>query len=120
MAPKQEGLFEIIDILGLLTYQLKLPETWRIHNVFHASLLQRYKENDVYGTNSDRPPAKLDSKGQEVYNVETILKHQRQGQGYQYYVKWEGYPITEASWELEESFSNDSNVLDQYKQHHQL
>ena len=120
MAPKREGLFEIIDVLGPLTYQLKLLETWRIHNVFHTSLLQRYKENDVYGTNYDRPPAKLDDKGQEVYNVETILKHQRRGQGYQYYIKWEGYPITEASWELEESFSNDSDLLDQYKQCHQL
>ena len=39
MAPKQEGLFKITDVLGPLTYQLELPETWRIHNVFHASLL---------------------------------------------------------------------------------
>ena len=120
MAPKQEGPFKIINILGPLTYRLELPETWRIHNVFHASLLRRYRENDIYGTNYNRPPAKLDNKGQEVYSVETILKHRSRGRGYQYYVKWEGYPITEASWELEESFSNDGNILDQYKQCHQL
>ena len=53
MAPKREGLFEITDALGPLTYRLKLPETWRIHNVFHASLLRRYRENDVYGANYD-------------------------------------------------------------------
>ena len=53
MAPKREGLFKIVDVLGPLTYWLKLPETWRIHNVFHASLLRQYKENDVYGTNYD-------------------------------------------------------------------
>ena len=75
MAPKREGPFEIIDTLGPLTYRLKLPETWKIHNVFHASLLRRYKENDVYGTNYTRPPVELDDEGQEVYNVETILKH---------------------------------------------
>ena len=95
MAPKWEGPFEIINILGPLTYWLKLLETWRIHNVFHTSLLRQYKENDVYGTNYDRPPAKLDNEGQEVYNVETILKHRRQGQGYQYYVKLEGYRISD-------------------------
>ena len=39
MAPKREGPFEIIDVLGPLTYRLNLPEAWRIHNVFHASLL---------------------------------------------------------------------------------
>ena len=75
MAPKREGPFEIIDVLGPLTYQLKLPETWKIHNVFHASLLRRYKENDIYGDNYARPPAELGNEGQEVYNVEMILKH---------------------------------------------
>ena len=40
MAPKREGLFEITDVLGPLTYRLNLPETWKIHNVFHASLLR--------------------------------------------------------------------------------
>ena len=120
MAPKREGPFEITDMLGPLTYRLKLPETWRIHSVFHASLLQRYRENDVYGTNYDRPPAELNDKGQEVYNIEMILKHQKRGRGYQYYIKWEGYPITEASWEPEGSFSNDGDILSQYKQRHQL
>jgi hypothetical protein len=36
MAPKQEGPFKIKGVLGLVTYQLKLPESWRIHKVFHA------------------------------------------------------------------------------------
>ena len=120
MAPKREGPFEITDVLGPLTYRLDLPETWKIHNVFHASLLQRYKENEVYGTNYERPLAELDHEGQEVYNVETILKHRKRGHGYQYYVKWEGYPITEVSWEPEGSFSNDSDLLNQYKTRHQL
>ena len=120
MAPKREGPFEIVDDMGPLTYQLKLPETWKIHNVFHTSLLRQYKENKIYGANYNQLPVELNNDGQEVYNIETILKHQKRGQGYQYYVKWEGYPITEASWEPEESFSDDSDLLDQYKHHHQL
>jgi hypothetical protein len=39
MAPKQEGPFKIKEVLGLVTYQLKLPESWQIHKVFHATLL---------------------------------------------------------------------------------
>ena len=65
--------------MGPLTYRLKLLETWKIHNVFHASLFQQYRENEVYGANYDRPPAELNNKGQEVYNIEMILKHQKQG-----------------------------------------
>ena len=120
MAPKREGPFKITDVLGPLTYRLQLPETWRIHNVFHASLLRRYKENDIYGENYEWPPAELDHEGQEVYNVETILRHRKWGRGYQYFIKWEGYPITEASWEPEGSFSNDGDILNLYKTHHHL
>ena len=28
MAPKQEGPFEIIQVIGLVTYKLKLPKQW--------------------------------------------------------------------------------------------
>jgi hypothetical protein len=42
MAPKQEGPFKIEEVLGLVTYQLKLPESWQIHKVFYAALLQPY------------------------------------------------------------------------------
>ena len=36
--PRQEGPFVITDILGPVIYQLKLPTSWQIHNVFHATL----------------------------------------------------------------------------------
>jgi hypothetical protein len=51
MAPKQERPFEIEEVLGPVTYQLKLPESWQIHKVFHATLLRPYQENKVYGEN---------------------------------------------------------------------
>ena len=35
----REGPFKISDVLGPITYQLELPESWRIHNVFHVVLL---------------------------------------------------------------------------------
>ena len=55
-----------------------------------------------------------------VYEVETILKHRRRGRGYQYYVKWKGYPITKATWETESAFSDDGNMLQLYKDRYQL
>ena len=51
IAPKREGPFEIDEVLGPVTYRLKLPETWKIHNVFHAILLRPYTENEVHGGN---------------------------------------------------------------------
>ena len=59
-------------------------------------LLRPYKENEVYGKNFTEPPPDL-VEGEEVYEVETILNHRKRGRGYQYFVKWQGYPISDAS-----------------------
>ena len=83
------------------------------------TLLRQYKETEVYGANFTKPPPDL-IEGEEVYEVENILKHRKRGRGHQYYVKWKGYPISEASWEPEEVFSDDGDLLTHYKQCHQL
>ena len=87
--------------------------------MFHATLLWPYIENEIYGNNYPRPLPEL-LEGEEVYEVETILKHRRRGRGYQYYVKWKGYLITEATWESETAFSDDGNMLQNYKDRYQL
>ena len=119
MAPKQEGPFEIEEVLGPVTYQLKLLETWKIHKVFHATLLRPYRENKVYGENYPWPLPDVED-GEEVYKVEQILKHRRRGQGYEYLVKWAGYLIMEASWEPKSSFTGSAEILQEYQECHQL
>ena len=119
MAPKREGPFEIIEVLGLLTYQLKLPNSWKIHDIFHATLLKLYQETKTYGENYPRPPPILE-KGEELYKVETILNHRKRGRTYQFLVKWSGYPVSEALWEPESLFSDDGDMLTQYKLRHHL
>ena len=74
MGPKREGPFEIEEVMGPVTYQLKLPQGWKVHNVFHATLLKPYTETGTYGENYMRPPPEL-LEEQEVYKVETIVKH---------------------------------------------
>ena len=119
MAPKWEGPFKIEEVLGLVTYQLKLPESWKIHRVFYTTLLCPYKENKVYGKNYPQPLPDIKD-GEEVYEVEQILKHRRRGWSYGYLVKWAGYPITEASWEPKYSFTGAAEILQEYQEHHQL
>ena len=87
--------------------------------MFHAILLKPYQENDIYGNNFPTPPLEIIN-GEEVYQIKTILKHRKRGQGYQYLIKWEGYPISEASWEPESSFSEDGDLLNLYKKRHQI
>ena len=51
LAPKHEGPFVIKEVLGPLNYHLKLPTQWKLHPVFHTTLLSPYKENDIHGQN---------------------------------------------------------------------
>ena len=90
MKPKWEGPFTITEVLGPVMYKLQLPTSWWIHNVFHAVLLHPYQENEVYRMNFTKPPPEYIEEN-KVYEVESILKHWKQGRGYQYYIKWKGY-----------------------------
>ncbi len=56
LAPKRHGPFQITKVLGPVTYQLRLPDQWQIHPVFHVDLLTPYKKTATYGSNYTRPP----------------------------------------------------------------
>ena len=38
LAPKRQGPFKIIKAISPVAFQLKLPPSWTIHDVFHASV----------------------------------------------------------------------------------
>ena len=120
IAPKREGPFKIIEILRPLNYRLQLPSTWKLHNNFHAIFLMPYTENEVHGPNYLQPPPDIENE-EERWEIKTILKHQKRGRGYQYYVLWKGYPIMEASWEPATCFENGAeDILQDYRHRYNL
>jgi hypothetical protein len=86
MASKREGPFEIEEVLGPVTYKLILPQQWRIHPVFHATLLSPYRETPAHGPNFPQPPPDR-VQGEEQYEVEAILAHKQTRGELQYLVK---------------------------------
>ena len=120
IAPKREGPFKIIKVLGPLNYRLELPPTWKLHNNFHAIFLTPYTENEIHRPNYLRPPPNIEN-DEERWEVEAILKHRKRGRGYQYFVLWKGYLITEASWEPATCFENGAEeILEEYQHRHFL
>ena len=49
LVPKCHGPFEIAQVLSPLVYQLCLPSTWKIHDVFHTTLLSPYRQTKAHG-----------------------------------------------------------------------
>ncbi|THH19311.1 hypothetical protein EW146_g1820 [Bondarzewia mesenterica] len=58
-APRHYGPFKIIKVLGKINFKLKLLAAWRIHLVFHRSLLTPFEEIDEYSPNFTEPPPDL-------------------------------------------------------------
>ena len=116
LQPKREGPFEVTEVLGHITYCLKLLNQWQIHPIFHASLLLPYHETKAYGPNYPLPPPDL-IEGEEEYEVEAIIAHRKWGKGYLYLIKWVGYPSSENTWQNTDSLKGASEILKEYKNH---
>jgi Chromo (CHRromatin Organisation MOdifier) domain len=99
LAPKQYRPFRIRKKISSVAYQLTLPMSWGIHDVFHTSLLHPYHETKEKGPNFMRPPPELIG-GEEEYEVEAIRNHWCQGRSKQlhYLIKWKGYPESDNTW----------------------
>src|SRR6266446_5503855 len=115
LTPRRLGPFRITKEISPVAYQLALPANWRIHNVFHASLLNPYHKTNTHGPNFTRPPPDL-IKGEEEYEVERIVAHRRFGRSkrLQYLIKWKGYPESDNSWEP----ADQVHAPDLIKQYH--
>ncbi len=83
-----------------MAYHLELLPNWRIHDVFHASLLTPYHETHTYGPNFTQPPPDLID-GEDEYKVKQIVIHWQSGQSkkLQYLIKWKGYLESDNIWE---------------------
>src|SRR6267142_958018 len=104
LAPRWYGPFKVATKISDIAYWLKLPDTWKIHNVFHASLLTPYKETDKHGPNFLEPPPDLIN-GEEEWEIEKILGHRTYRKKKQYLIRWKGYMLLRMdSWYISECF----------------
>ena len=112
-APKQ-GPFTITRVLSPLAYELKLPTSWKIHPVFHTSLLTPYRENEIHGLNFPAPPLDLND-NKEEYKIKQILKHCGPPNNRSYLIRWKGYTAEEDTWLKEAKLGNAMEFLYTYK-----
>ena len=99
LAPKRYGPFKIGKVVSPITYQLKLPLQWKIHDIFHVDLLTPYRETKLHRPNFMRPPPDLID-GEEEYKVKEVLQLWKSGRQrkVQYLIKWKGHPDLENQW----------------------
>ena len=111
---KQTGPFEVEEIISCMAFCLCLPSQWKIHPVFHASLLTTYKETSEHGPNFLQPPPDLvDS--EEEYKVKVVLRHRGKPSHHTFLIRWKGYSTAEDTWEPERNLGNTQSLITEYK-----
>jgi len=121
---KNHGPFQIEKIVSPLAVRLMLPCKWKIHNVFHVSLLEPYRTSEH---RAPPDPSKVlreadDIEQSEEYDVNEVMSSVERGRGKNkqilYLVKWLDYPERQ-DW-MEEPFDNFSvRGLEKLREFHQ-
>ena len=93
------GSFRIESQISWVAYKLELPAQWRIHPVFHSSLLKPWQQSS-WSCPITAPQPEFEVAEGPVYNIECILRwrYVRRGRRrvWQFLVIWEGFPLGEA------------------------
>jgi len=113
LLPKRYGPFKITNVISKVVYQLELPPQWKVHNVFHASLLSPYHKTTTHGPNYHEPPPDIINREKE-WEVKYIMgsRHYGRWKKLQYLVRWEGYSAAHNSWEPAEGIRTPNLIRD--------
>jgi hypothetical protein len=115
---RQSGPYTILDRVGTHAYRLQLPASFKIHDVFHVSLLSPYRQPTYPGQHEEPPgPVEVTDQGEdyEVANIVDSRQHPRTGR-LEYLVEWLGYEGTDehTSWEPMENVSGSQEAIDEF------
>ena len=113
------GPFRITEKVSRAAYKLQLPEGWKIHPVFHVSLLKKWYAS-TWSVPANAPIPELEASTEPSYQIEKILRWRWVGRGRRRYreflVTWSGYPLEEAQWIPASNFDDPEGMEEQIRQ----
>jgi transposase InsO family protein len=117
LASQMEGPFEILEQIGH-SFRLKLPESWKVHPVFHAEKLRKDPASPLPGQENAEPmPIVLqDSDNEQAeYEVQSVLAVKLVRGKLKYRVDWKGWD-QDPEWYPASALSNSPIALQEFHQ----
>ena len=101
LSAQQAGPFKIRS-KRYHSYELELPASWKIHNVFHASLLRKAATNPLPGQ-VVKPPAPINVTGEDEWEISNIVAVKLLRKSLWYRTDWLGHD-EDPEWYLADTF----------------
>ena len=122
LSPQLYGLSKVLEKWGNRAFKLDISPGWKIHPVFHISLLERDKVSDR--PNREQPPREPeDVEGDMELEVEKIIRSEiitytrkvrrvdKEFKELRHFVKWAGCSEDENTWEPPEGLVNAREIV---------
>jgi len=118
------GPYPVKRVISSTAYELDLPNSMRMHPVFHIHLLRPYIDSTAAFPERvpyhARPaPAVQGTEAEPEWEVESVLDKRTRGRNTSYLVKWKGYPMEEASWEPERHLAHSREAINNFEKRQQ-
>ena len=95
------GPFFVLHRIGKVAYELDLLEAWRIHRVFHTSLLRPFRVSGWTPSTAVVGAEEIEPEDDEPYDVEKLLRWRWRGPSHkkvkEFLVLWTSWSIDDAS-----------------------
>ena len=99
-----------------VSYRLKLPDSWRIHNAFHVSLLRPFV-GDVPTDMEDELQPEVEELDEVLVPEQIVAHKERKIRGKvsrRYLVKFKNYSAMDAKWMEEGDLADSPQLLQLY------
>ncbi|KAK8708587.1 hypothetical protein V6N13_059625 [Hibiscus sabdariffa] len=117
--PRYIGPFEVLEKVGPVAYRLALPPEFdKIHNVFHVSMLRRYRSDPSHVLEPEEVELNLDLSYEEepAMILDRGVKRLRNKNVSLVKVLWRNHKVEEATWEPKETMREEYLYLFDFDQ----
>jgi len=108
----QLGLYEIVKIISSNAVKLKLPASFKIHNIINVSRIRPY--HPPVAGQSIIPPEPVTVEGTPGYEVEEIMDSRLKHDKLEFLVKWSGYTNDYNTWKPEANCANSRDIIKEF------
>ncbi|KAK9017532.1 hypothetical protein V6N11_080011 [Hibiscus sabdariffa] len=114
LSPRYIGPFEVLEKVGPVAYRLALPPEFdKIHNVFHVSMLRKYRSDPSHVLEPEEVELNPDLSYEEepVMFLDREVKRLKNKNVSLVKVLWRNHNVEEATWEPEETMKEQYPYL---------